>query len=266
MGQRLSMMWKVLPDSVEGTSHARTGAPCQDSYHSAQTKPFDERVLVLACSDGAGSAELSQIGSELACRHFVSLVCDAVQEEMTLQAMTQEVCLGWYEQVRCALSDKAQKRGVPLRQLACTLLTAVVGESEAVFAQIGDGSIVIFDQGPYKSVFWPQTGEYANTTNFLTEARFESAFEFVTYRQRIDELAMFTDGLQRLALNFAERKVHQPFFSAMFAALRAAENSDELAAPLRSFLRSPSVNERTDDDKTLILATRLVTHGAAASL
>src|SRR5262249_8069476 len=147
-----------------------------------------------------------------------------------------------------SLANEASARGVPIRQLACTLLTAIVGESRSLFAQVGDGSIVYLDGDKYESAFWPQSGEYANTTNFVTQTDFADAFEFVDKITRIDELPTFTDGLQRLALNFSSRSVHQPFFRPMFDPLRAAEHADELIVPLRSFLDSPLVNERTDDD------------------
>jgi len=37
-----------------------------------------------------------------------------------------------------------------------------------------------------------------------------------------------------------------------------------LAGELRAFLDSPAVNQRTDDDKTLVLATRLPANGNGA--
>jgi hypothetical protein len=43
----------------------------------------------------------------------------------------------------------------------------------------------------------------------------------------------------------------------MFKALRSTDDYGALAGPLRAFLDSPQVNARTDDDKTLILATRV---------
>jgi hypothetical protein len=63
-----------------------------------------------------------------------------------------------------------------------------------------------------------------------------------------------TDGLQRLALDFTARTPHLPFFQPLFAALRAAPDVESLAGPFREFLDSQRINERTDDDKTLVLA------------
>jgi hypothetical protein len=50
---------------------------------------------------------------------------------------------------------------------------------------------------------------------------------------------------------------HRPFFEPLFARLRGTVSGDELNEPLRQFLASPRVAQRSDDDKTLILATRV---------
>ena len=74
----------------------------------------------------------------------------------------------------------------------------------------------------------------------------------------IDEVAIFTDGLQGLALHYESRRAHTPFFQPMFAWMRPAGSGycEGLSSSLTSFLNSKKVNDRTDDDKTLILATR----------
>jgi hypothetical protein len=60
-----------------------------------------------------------------------------------------------------------------------------------------------------------------------------------------------------VALDFRAQQPHGPFFAPMFAALRKEAEPERLTEPLRAFLDSPALAERTDDDKTLILATRL---------
>jgi hypothetical protein len=251
------MTWKVLAEAVGGTSHQRSSLPCQDAHRCERIQLGEETLLIAACADGAGSAELSQIGSRVACDRFFEIVYAALTARGEVEPLDCATLLGWYEDVREAIGAAAEGRGAPIRQLACTLLTAIVSEHRAWFAQIGDGSIVFRSGGQYESAFWPQVGDYANTTNFVTQDELEDVFEFSEHPERIDELALFTDGLQRLALDFSARRAHQQFFEPMFSSLRSAEDADALVVPLRGFLDSPSVNERTDDDKTLILATRL---------
>jgi hypothetical protein len=155
------------------------------------------------------------------------------------------------------LAAEALARQTDIRQLASTMLGGVVGESAAAFFQIGDGALVTRQGDSYEHVFWPSAGEYVNLTHFVTDAEAERALAFKWTPRRVDEVAVFTDGLQRLTLDFKTEKVHEPFFAHMFKPLRACSDSADLSAALRSFLESPQVESRTDDDKTLILATRL---------
>lgn len=143
-----------------------------------------------------------------------------------------------------------------MRDLACTLLTAIVGEDGAAFSQIGDGAIVYRASELFQTAFWPQTGEYAGTTFFLTGTDLEKRLMFNVLKNRVDEVALLTDGLQPLALHYDSRTVHAPFFQPMFEAMRQTAEVQSLDEPLNQFLTSKPVNDRTDDDKTLILATR----------
>ena len=54
----------------------------------------------------------------------------------------------------------------------------------------------------------------------------------------------------------ATNKPHEPFFAKFFQVLASAtvDKEDELHSALVRFLGSPSVNERTDDDKSLAIA------------
>jgi hypothetical protein len=139
-------------------------------------------------------------------------------------------------------------------------LGLIVGESCAACLQVGDGVIVLADseEHAYGHVFWPDRGEYANTTHFVTEDDAIEHLQFESVKRRVVEAALLTDGLQTIALNYQQRTAHEPFFKGLFAPLRTAEEgcSRELSESLAAFLTSPRVNEKTDDDKTLVLASR----------
>jgi len=54
-------------------------------------------------------------------------------------------------------------------------------------------------------------------------------------------------------------RVFEPFFDKMFPAVRALPESgldEKLSEALAKYLDSPAICQRTDDDKTLVLATR----------
>jgi hypothetical protein len=216
----------------------------------------EETVLLVACADGAGSSDHSDIGSRLAGEQITSQIVTELESGLKVGDIDQPRFLQWYREVRNCLESEALLNNFSLREFACTLLTAVVGETHAALAQIGDGAILFAEGEGYQVATWPQSGEYVNTTFFVTDESLDEQVEFHSREGRLDELAMFTDGIEMLALVFSEKKAHTPFFSPMFAVLRETPTTDELSQALRDFLASDRVNERTDDDKTLVLATR----------
>jgi hypothetical protein len=250
-------MWKLLFQSVRGPGHVRVGLPCQDSCLARLRPAPGGPVLVLACADGAGCATLSQHGARSACRNAVRHALADLADGLTVAAIERDSVRSWLQRLRQDLQAEAEALGAGPHDLACTLLLAVVGAEAAAFAQVGDGAIVAADGDDYRPVFWPQQGEYANTTHFVTDDDFADCLDFVSRPGRLDEVALLTDGLQSMALTFADRSAHGPFFAPMFRRLRAARPGEGLAAALRRFLESPPVAGRSDDDKTLVLATRV---------
>lgn len=257
-------MWKYLNESVEGTSHRHSNSPCQDaSFVTPYKRDGYEDVLILVCADGAGSAKRSEVGSAAACKAVADAAMAFLDAGSATGSITEGVVRDWMRAAHDALSSEAERAGEAPRELACTLLLAVLGRDSAAFGQIGDGAIVVGDGASHRCVFWPQTGEYQNATFFITEENYERNIQVSVERVAIREVAIISDGLQMLALNYAQKAVHSPFFLPMFASLREKDR-DDLIVPLRQFLNSAAVNARTDDDKTLILATRVEPSNAAS--
>ena len=77
------------------------------------------------------------------------------------------------------------------------------------------------EPGEYRDL-WPQHGEYANTTNFVTQDNITEAMEFET-GPPVNELALFSDGIERLVLDLSTRTVHSPAFRPIFEWLACTE-------------------------------------------
>jgi hypothetical protein len=243
-------MWKLVYGSVRGTSHVHSGQPCQDSCAGSVAGS----TLFAACADGAGSAELSHLGSKSAVERFIEEAASLESAPTRVQIET------WVDAARARVLAEAAANDTTPRQLACTLLVAIVGDNWAAFAQIGDGVIVFDGPGGYELAFWPDNGEYANTTRFLTEDDYRANLRIEIVERRVNELAVLTDGLQMLALDFGRAEVHDRFFTPLFRTLKSGPDGETLRASLLEFMDSKRVNDRTDDDKTLLLATRNATN------
>lgn len=216
-----------------------------------------EGALVACVADGAGTAALSALGSRLACDAIVRLAMNRFEEKHTLADLQESEVVRWCEQTRRHIEGVAASRQRELRDFATTLCGAVIARRQSIFFQIGDGAIVARRHGALGVVFWPQSGEYLNTTSFLTSPNFQERLQVRFVQGGFTDVALFTDGVERLALQFDLLAPHAPFFHPLFAAVRAIQDVDALAEDLKRFLESDSVTKKNDDDKTLLLACRI---------
>jgi len=248
-------MWRCIAGSVTGPSHERTGAPCQDSQLTRVLSRLGEGALVACVADGAGSASMSQDGSALACEAVVELATAYYDEhEGSFAGVTAEDALAWTREARERIKRLAELRESTPREFATTLCAACLSPGGSAFLQIGDGAIVARRHGAMGVVFWPQSGEYANSTMFLTGEKYEEHLEFQAADGDYSDVALLTDGVERLALSFEGRTPHPPFFQPLFDALAAAPDPSALNTELVRFLDSGSMKARSDDDKTVVLA------------
>ena len=123
---------------------------------------------------------------------------------------------------------------------------------------IGDGAAVVRFGGNWSAPSWPAHGEYASQTFFVTDDP-APQLRITRLERPVDAVAMFSDGIERLVLDFSNKTAPTPFFDSMmepFESAVAVGRNQKLSASLKRYLNSERINERTDDDKSLILAVR----------
>jgi hypothetical protein len=249
-------VWRHIAQSLQGPSHVANGTECQDNHSILFLGNESATTLVACIADGAGSAKFSEVGSAIACEAIAASAAAYFSVKGHFGDLTRDDILAWFGGARTRIQAAADERSCEIRDLATTFAGVIAGPESTTFFQIGDGAIVLRVNQVYGVVFWPQSGEYANTTNFLTGDTFEDSLAFFVMRNPCSNIALLTDGLERLALRFDAQTPHVPFFEPLFLALRTADDVAGLSDGLRQFLGSDAVQNRSDDDKTLILATR----------
>ena len=209
-------------------------------------------AVAIAIADGAGSAEKSDIGAQ---EVVAVLVKSAAACTGDFGRIKKEDVLLWFDDARRHLVEQvAQSAECPVDALASTAMLAILWNTGAAFAHVGDGAWVAQKGEEYVVVTWPFSGDYANQTKFLTSADAGEHLIFDVFAERPSAVAGFTDGIQLLALNFTAESAHAPFYDRLIAPLRGGVAPDSLKPALAAFLDSSLVNDRTDDDKTLVLA------------
>ena len=255
MNANAAARWRIIAASVPGTSHLEKAMPCQDA-HAFRVLPGGE--LLAAVADGAGSAEHSRMGAQMAVEGALvrlAALCQPAPPED--EAGWQAAITGLFDEIHLKLADFASAAGAQPSAFATTLTCALVTGNWVVVGQIGDGTGVAEDaDGALFLAARPQRGEYANEAYFLTLPDTARCTAVFAAPRPVRALALTTDGLLRLALKLPAYKPHPPFFQPLLAFAREAADETRAQAELADFLVSERVCARTDDDKTLLLAVR----------
>lgn len=247
-------MWRFTAARATGTSHQKASMPCQD-WVSCEV--LANGSLVAAVADGAGSAAMAERGAQVAVSTVIAHLKRSLRGGRTdfSVVLCEAAALA-----RETIEAEVAREGTALRSYASTLLAVICTPDGGGALQIGDGVIVVSDGGEEWSwVFWPQRGEYANTTHFLTDEGALDRLEVEALPPIVTDVALMSDGLEPLALNYACKMAHHPFFNGMFPRLVESGGRAEinvLSHSLEQFLSSERIRSRTDDDVSLILATR----------
>ena len=244
--------WNAVGLSVAGASHRSAGEPGADHCRAA---PIGKNSYALVASDGAGSASLGTVGAECA----VSTALEGIQKRFADGAERQEdLLVEVFEEAIQALTRLAQDEAVAMRELACTLLVCVVSGHSLWYGQVGDGVSFAKIGGSWEWLLWPDHGEYVNVTRFVTDADAMNRLRMTALSGNLDltDILMTTDGLEHLALRFADREAHGPFLDPI-AQHHRDMSSEQFSDSAREFLESDRVSSESGDDLTLVLAARV---------
>lgn len=212
----------------------------------------EDRIFALV-SDGAGSAKFGAYGAWLVCRFLTVRFRERLQSSLELPS--DEVLVAWIHDFREMISVIAERRESSPRQFASTLAAVLIAPDQILTMHIGDSGIVGRRNSAWDVLCWPENGEYASTTYFVTDD--PGPRLNIDRRSRdYDAFALFSDGVGDLALSHMDQTAYPQFFEPMIRPVDASVSAGrltELSAQLNAYLAGPSVCERTDDDKTLIL-------------
>lgn len=241
--------------SVRGSGHKKSDTPCQDAGRLEFTA---SGILIVAVSDGAGSARYSEAGARIA----VDAAMDKLAEQYfgeELSTMGSDLEESLREIVRVArqqVIDEAKRLGAEKEDLACTLILCVASSEQVAVFHIGDGAVVVREtNGVLQTLSAPANGAYLDETDFLTQANFDECGRFSSCLCNLSDIAVITDGLELVAINLKTHTPFEGFFNPLMNFFREAESSDSAKMQLEVFLQSPQICERADDDLTLALAS-----------
>lgn len=248
-------MWRIAKSSVIGTSHQRISMPCQDNHYVMTVGDS----IIIAVSDGLGSAAHSEVGSKIASQRAAQCVADALYHPTspTHKVDIAALCRTAFDDARTALIQHAHSHGVELRDYACTLLLAVITPHTWAVQHIGDGAVIgIEADGTVRTLSTPDNGEYINSTYPLTNNDYATQMRFSSNTERLFGIAVVSDGVQPMCINYKTGAAYAGFFTPLVTWLRGLRMLNQADDILASMLDSAQFRQKSDDDMTLVLAVR----------
>ena len=262
------MGWKTITRCVCGTRHQHQHIPCQD--HGAEY--VRDSLVIGVVADGAGSAPYADIGATLAVNTMQEYLQASEKwlqshqhtwETVPLSALTDvtyKCFIKGIETVQTALRTEAKRNDWTIEDLACTLLGFLATPHWIAAFQIGDGFIVARSpQHSYKLLFQADRGEYANQTTFVTSDDAIPSMQTCAVIEPQQFICASTDGLEPVAIRRQDKTPFPPFFQPLEDYLVETENPNKNDDYIMAFLHSDRLNQRTDDDKTLLLCRHSTT-------
>lgn len=249
-------LWNGYAASIPGAGHIRKGIPCQD----ASAVILDKRPALIVC-DGRGSASHSHFGAQGAVKAFqnqiavfepmLASILDAEQAEPERWEMFARILYRTFWQVQLDLTNEYEKSEP--KWFDFTVACAIVGKNYIGCFQVGDGSIVLRQNGICQTAFQLDKGEYANQTVFLREGGEQKGLFHSKLFPTAENtgIAITSDGPEHLMFDLATM-TPGPVFPAMFDAL--VQNELEKQDLMDYLTRSEWNNDpRGTDDRSLVL-------------
>jgi serine/threonine protein phosphatase PrpC len=243
--------YRMVAASHRGKTHAHQGTFREDAVALGTTSHWN----ILAVADGAGTADLARVGSNLAVNSAVAAIKDAMPPMPAEEDVGKAVWAGLRAAYH-ALRNFATEEGVSFTHLSTTLQLLVHWPQDrgclVGVAHVGDGIVTAETlDGQYYLLTDPDTDpDDSSRTLFLTSGPLKSWMErtrVYQFDEPLDVVALMTDGLSGDLEPYAEL-----LHTNLFEALRNRVLCYPLPQQERALLSLISYDRRGSfDDRTL---------------
>lgn len=240
--------------SVPGAGHIRFGTPCQDAS-GVITAP---RPAAIVC-DGRGSAPNSHFGAQRAVKAFFSQVgvlepfLSGVLDNEPSNEKWMNLCRLLYRTLFQVKLDLSGERGGDEKDYDFTVALAIAGRTSIGVFQVGDGAVVLRQDGVCRTAFPPDKGEFANQTHFLRSGGEESCkFHAALFSAEANSgIAITSDGPEYLMFRQSDMTPGS-VFDEMLGDLAAGELCEQ---DVRDYLTRSAwaTDPRGADDRSLVV-------------
>jgi len=252
--QREGLLTKpfIVGASVIGSSHLKSGQPCEDAFSYTQ----NGNMFAIAVSDGVGNTKFGGIGSNECVISIIDKVNQYFESHKFSEKKFSSKCfiVKLVRVGRNSLQLLANNNGCSINEYACTLIL-VIGTKESInVAHIGDGGVVAKRNGIHlELISAPNATEYANTVYPITMKGWEKKIQYSFNVKNVNCISAFTDGCQSMTLKKKNNKysVFSNFYNPFFEYFEKLTVLEKGIRDLTELLKL-KLSNYSDDDKTFV--------------
>jgi hypothetical protein len=119
--------WRWTAARSIGTSHTKSGLPCQDFALGLEIESAGGSVFAAVVSDGAGTARHAQAGAKMVCATFLRAALAHFKSGRVVEDIVDDDILGWLDGLRDRINAFAARREARPRDCAATLVGLLAG-------------------------------------------------------------------------------------------------------------------------------------------
>ncbi|GEM_PF-1753661 len=251
--------------SQQGQSHILKKVPCQDYSKSCRVhvERFDCDIIIAAISDGVGSCDFSQYGSETAVDSFVQCVEHNICNVEKITGIDDEnmlkVIRHAFHYALTQVEKRAEKEELPFMQFDSTLTGVIYDGKNLWFGHVGDDGIVaLYTDATYEMITSRCKGEEANSVMPLRDT---SKWQFGQAKKDVASFAMMTDGVLDYCVSGPGlgNRVYFPFLEpALTEVMETDEKAEHQKQEWEEYLKGSEIykenfREHVTDDITFLI-------------
>ncbi len=233
--------------SVRGLNKNR----CDDRF---RYRVINQSIGIIAVADGAGSAKRGDAGALTCVSSSISFFLHH-RKTLTQKENTPGLIKKAFHFAYLSILAVSRKMNLELKDLATTLIIAVIYSDSVFTGHIGDGGVVIKTKDNLIVLSEPEKSEYINETSFITDRNWINSLRINQIHTEIEGVFVFTDGCQRGILRYeGERWIpYDKFFNPVLKFFKGCTEKRIFQRDLKLLLNSEKFLKISRDDRTLVV-------------
>lgn len=204
MGNRL--IRRLAFGAVAGRHKNNTKGACQDAVFGKTING----ISCIALADGAGSKLYSGTGARKVVKKCVEIIVGNYDEifEQVINGRQDASKKFILETLLNELKSSRFAKRVGIQEYACTLIFVAAKQDLLLLGHMGDGIAFSVEKGISKVASWPENGEYANETYFITNTNVQNKFRLSADKLEVPRsILIASDGAAISLIRNSDNKI-----------------------------------------------------------